>query len=117
MAYSTSNPPFLLARGIAGGMAGSTAANSTAFTGYVTMWGGGNQWYYRSSDPVATVVASSYFTNGMQLGMRLGDVVTIVDMGQGSSMFLSLSVVSAVTTGTTTVGGVTLTTGNLGSTI
>ena len=115
MAYSTSNPPFRVWGGIASGAQGSTLAQSTAFTGYVGASGGGAGWIYVSSDPVATVVGSSYFTDGMQRGMRLHDIVGIVDIGQGSSAFLTFSTVKVVTTGTTGPGGVTLTTGNLGS--
>ena len=104
-----------MARAPAGAMA-STVGMSTTFTGYATMTGGGNMWGYRSTDLVATVCGSSYFTNGMQLGMRLGDLVYIIDTGQ-STMQISFAPVNVVTTGTTGPGGVTLTTGNLGSTI
>lgn len=115
MAYSTSNPPFRIWGGTGNGFAGSTLAQSTAFTGYVGASGGGAGWVYVSSDPVGTVTGSSYFTDGFQRGMRLHDIVGIVDIGQGSSAFLTFTTVKVVTTGTTVVGGVTLTTGNLGS--
>lgn len=58
MAYSTSNPPKLVATGIAG---------------Y------GNLWHYSSADVAADVDADGYITNGVSLGMKLNDSVIVVD--------------------------------------
>jgi hypothetical protein len=58
MAYSTSNPPYLITPNINGGK---------------------KLWYYSSVDAVTLVRVSGYFTNGWGLGMRLGDLVFVID--------------------------------------
>lgn len=58
MAYSTSNPPQLLASGIAGL---------------------GQLWMYKSADPEATFDDTDYITNASDLGMRDGDAVIVID--------------------------------------
>lgn len=58
MAYSTSNPPFLIAEGVQGT---------------------GSLWMYRSTDAATAVRVSGYITNGWDLGMRAGDLVMMVD--------------------------------------
>jgi hypothetical protein len=57
MAYATSNPPRLVTQPIAG----------------LRMW------QYESTDAVATVRVSGYFTNGYDLGMRKGDIIVVLD--------------------------------------
>lgn len=68
MAYSQSNPPFLISQGIAGGF---------------------RQWVYKSTDSAATIDTAGYFTNGWALGMRAGDLVLTVktDASPISSQF------------------------------
>ena len=61
MAYSTSNPPYLIATPI-----GSE---------------GGRKWMYRSSDSSALVDNDGYITNGKALGMRVGDSVEVGQRG------------------------------------
>lgn len=97
MAYSTSNTPYLLVPGL-GGAAQSTVGASTAAVGFATAMGGGNFWGYRSSDPAATVVGSSYFTNGYNLGMRLADPIWVIDTGSTTKPLVTPAYVSAVTT-------------------
>ena len=58
MAYSTSNPPALMA----GGQSGQKRI-----------------WQYSSADAKATVDTSGYFTNGYDLGMRDGDLIFVYD--------------------------------------
>lgn len=58
MSYSTSNPPRCVARGI--GASGST-------------------WHYQSTDVHTDVDDTNYFSNGHALGMRVGDVVLVVE--------------------------------------
>jgi hypothetical protein len=68
MPYSTANRPFLTVAAVAGGFGvGSSDA-------------GGNRWMYRSSDAIATVIATGYFTEGgpNKLNMRPGDIVDFV---------------------------------------
>lgn len=117
MAYSTANGPYLLVGGMGGG-AQSTVGASTAATGYLTASGGGNIWGYMSSDPVATVVGASYFTDGGNRGMKLGDIVFSRDTGQGTTLVMAIAVVTSVTTAPSSgYYPVTVYAGNLGSTI
>lgn len=54
MAYSTDNPPALVSTGVAGKF---------------QVWG------YDSTDAATVVRANGYITNGVALGMKVGDVV------------------------------------------
>lgn len=66
--------------------------NSTAQPTY-----GGNQWFYKSTaDALATVVGTSYFSNGWKRGMRKWDQVQFQDVA--STLFHTVSV-TAVATG------------------
>lgn len=78
MAYSTSSPPTCSAQGI-GGIAK------------------GKLWTYLSADVHTDVDATDYFSNGHALGMRVGDIVFVVETD--NSYALSMHVVTAVTTG------------------
>ena len=60
MAYETSNPPALISQGI-GGTAGTRI------------------WMYVDGDASATIDALDYFTNGYDLGMKVGDNLILVD--------------------------------------
>jgi len=55
MAYSASNPPVKVAQGV----------------------GGPALWIYNSADVHTDVDASDYFTNGYDLGMKVGDHVIV----------------------------------------
>ena len=63
-ASSLSNPPVAVwsALGGAGGNSGL----------------GGTHWLYRSSEAVATVATADYFSDAYQLGMKVGDLITVV---------------------------------------
>jgi lipid-binding SYLF domain-containing protein len=76
MTYSTTNPPGLMAQGIGG---------------Y-----GPRMWTYKSSDAAATVCGSSYFSNGHALGMKVGDLVAVLNT---ASTLGTIGYVSNVTTG------------------
>lgn len=58
MAYSTSNPPEKLVSNLDGTF---------------------NIWVYRSTDASTVVDGANYFTNGVSLGMKAGDMVWVVD--------------------------------------
>jgi hypothetical protein len=75
MAYSTSNPP-----------------------AYVEgrLGGGHGRWVYISTDAIATVNTSGYFTNGHALGLRVGHMIEVIDTATPTT---SLAVVADVTTG------------------
>lgn len=57
MAYSTSNPPVLQSQAIAGPRI----------------------WFYQSADAQTDVRVSGYFSNGIDLGMKTGDLVIVTD--------------------------------------
>ena len=57
MAYSTANPPVR----VAGAVAGPSI------------------WYYTSDDAKTVVDDGDYFTNGHDLGMRVGDIVYLIE--------------------------------------
>ena len=61
MSYATTNPPGISVPAFNAG--GSVP----------------NFWYYTSADAAATVAGAGYFTNGVALGMKLNDIVFVVD--------------------------------------
>lgn len=63
MAYSTSTPPRLKANG--------------------GLYGAGQTWTYSTADTAATVDTSGYFSNGGDLGMKVGDIVEVTVTGTG----------------------------------
>ena len=75
------NPPICISggglaqpqRNTYNGVLSPTTAQSTA--AYV---GGGNLWYYRSSDSSTIACSAGYFTDGLQLGMKTGDAMIYV---------------------------------------
>jgi hypothetical protein len=106
MAYSTLNPPLLLARGL--GTQTSTLAAllySTAQTSNAAVRGGTGLWIYQSSDPSTTVVGTlSYFTNGLDLGMKNGDCIIVQSVSSGGSTANLLMGISALVTTNSTAG-------------
>lgn len=76
MAYSTSNPPVLMAQ--VGGA-------------------GPRQWYYTSTDVHTDVDAADYFSNGHAVGMAVGDIMFVVK--STATVGATLHSVSAVTVG------------------
>lgn len=88
MAYSTSNPPALIA--------GGTGA-------------GPRIWTYSSTDAVTVVRVSGYFTNGYTLGMRAGDLVLVLDNDASPLTGSWCWVASATSTTVDLSDGVTIT--------
>lgn len=80
MAYSTSNPPVLISQSLGGNH--------------------GAVWLYKSADDDATVNGASYFSNGVTLGMKVGDIVLVIDTTTPKGSFCFVTSVSgdAVTT-------------------
>lgn len=68
MAYNVANPPVKLSEGPLTSF-GATEAGAGNF--------GGALWMYKSTDADATVRAAGYFTNGVALGMQVGDIVYV----------------------------------------
>ena len=84
MAYSTTNPPNNIAQGNAGP----------------------SVWHYASADAHGAVDGAGYFTNGDDLGMKVNDVVMVVDTATPSATIHRVSAVTAG--GAATVGAATL---------
>jgi len=76
MAYAVTNPPTLLTQRIGGG---------------------GALWHYASTDVSTDVDAAGYFTNGDALGMKVGDVMHVIETD--NSYALTLHSVTSVTAG------------------
>ncbi len=86
MAYSTSIPPMAYIVGI--------GAMPTL-------------WVYRSTDDDGTVNGAGYFTDGVALGMKVGDIVIVVDTTTPQVSFNRVSSVNTTTgTATTAFGAV-----------
>ncbi len=75
MAYSTTTPPVR----VAGALAGPSI------------------WYYTSDDAKTLVDDSGYFTNGHDLGMRVGDIVYLIEAD--NSFILVMASVTVSTAG------------------
>lgn len=85
MAYSTSNPPKLSAQPIAGP----------------------RLWIYTSTDVSTDVDDAGYFTNGYLLGMRVGDVVHVIETDNSYAHTVHSVTVANATTGAVTVSAAT----------
>lgn len=90
MAYAVTNPPGL--------------KSSAPLTGP------GQTWFYRSTDVATDVDAVGYFTNGYDLGMRVGDIVEVFDTDTNNVLTLH-RVITATAGGAVTVSttGLTIT--------
>ena len=77
-ASSSPNPPTLMTQRIAGGPA---------------------VWAYKSTNTAGTAAASSYFSDGDALGMRVGDFVHVVNTSTAGFAGHAFCVVSVVTSG------------------
>lgn len=74
MTYSTANRPYLTVTPVGGGFnAGSSDV-------------GGARWAYRSTELLATVVTTGYFTDGHKLGMRPGDIVEFIRLSSAGTL-------------------------------
>lgn len=74
MAYSTSNPPALIAQGVGG---------------Y------GKQWMLVTTDAAGTADANDYITNGAALGLSVSDSVILVDTATPLTTFHRVESVTA----------------------
>lgn len=86
-ATSVANPPVQIARAMGGTL------NTTSTGG-----GGGGLWFYASTNSSTDWFSTAnFFTDAYYLGMRTGDVM-IVTGATGSSAYLAVGLVGAVTT-------------------
>lgn len=106
-ATSVSNPPrnvLAAAMSMVSGTTGLTTAPS-APGGQ-----GGGLWYYCSTNATTDLVASGFFSDGENLGMRPGDMVMGVQFtSAGSSVITFYGAITAITT----AGAASLSTGSL----
>lgn len=87
MAYSTTNPPYLMSQPIAG-----------------RRW-----WQYDSSEGSTVILtATGYFSNGVALGMKLGDLIFTQGDSGGTTRTFGIGIVSSVNTTAGSVGGALL---------
>lgn len=92
-ASSVANPPINLVRGVgntvngAGNVLGSSLQTTNPFSG------GNGLWYYSSSDGSTVLQAAGYFSDGLSLGMRNGDVLISVSQSSlGTSPTMQIGV-------------------------
>ncbi len=64
-----------------------------------------NVWIYKSADDDATTNGAGYYTNGKDLGMKLNDVVIVVDTATPLVSLCSVSSVNSTTGAVTTKFG------------
>lgn len=79
MAYATTNPPKLLVKGV------GTAPSL---------------WSYSSTDAHTDVDAAGYFTDGANLGLRVGDVMIVVDTDSATATIHSVATVTGINVAT-----------------
>ena len=78
LGVSAANPPILLSRGV--GQINNTSGNVLGSSLQTTtpVAGGSGFWYYASSDGSTLLMGVGYFTDGLSLGMRNGDMLMSV---------------------------------------
>lgn len=96
--------PWAITQPVAGGFQGGSTNT------------GGTVWTYKSSDPITTVIGSSYFSNGFAIGMRVSDTVMVLDTVTPALSFAFVSAVTTAASGSQTGGGATLSTLCMGTT-
>lgn len=101
------NPPRCIAGNALAGVAGATTGLSTAPDAPNTQ--GGSLWFYASTNLTTDVVASNFFSDGLKLGMRPGDVVLGVQFSSaGSSVQFFIGSITGVSS-----SGASLSTGSV----
>ena len=108
-ASSVTNPPRLLIPAL-GGVANTTGLTTGA---HVQASQGGQLWFYSSTNLSTDLFVSNFFTDGLELGMRPGDIVI---GNQFSSAGSSVETYIASVTGVSTSGATLSTGGSLTST-
>ena len=115
-ASSIANPPRLLTNPLATNSAiagsteylstqGSTAANNANAPG----GGGGQLWFYASTNLTTDLVAANFFSDGFYIGMRAGDIVQGAQFSSlGSSVTTFMGAIVSVST-----AGASLSTGSV----
>lgn len=84
MTYSTSLPPMLT-------------------SGPLTRAAGTNTWVYKEAATFDVIRAANYITNGLDLGMKIGDMLEHWDVTSASAPILTLGRVTNVTSSGVTI--------------
>jgi hypothetical protein len=114
---SLANPPRLISAGaLYGGVGGSssltTVGSTAAFAQDSPNIQGGQLWYYCSTNLTTDLTEAGFFSDGADLGMRVGDLVICTQFSSfGSSVMMSMHPVTVVDT---TAGDVDLSAGTAG---
>jgi hypothetical protein len=95
MAYATTNPPVKVSQG----PLTTTNANEPGGTNTIPQI-----WVYSSADPIATVQGAGYFSNGLTLGMKVSDIVFVIDNNL-LRFYPSFVTATTATAGAPTVAG------------
>ena len=95
MAYATSNPPALVWSTLTGPAIADSAGTTQGSSGH-----GCRMWVYVSTDVSTVVDATEFFTDGFNLGMRRGDLVTVVERVSGGATTLVTTHTVALSTAT-----------------
>lgn len=99
MAYSINNPPVKISFG---GLTSYGAQEAGSGTG---AYGGLNIWLYKSQDAIATVQGAAYFSDGIQRGMMIYDLVYVIDLNLGRGYLCFVSALTPVAAGTNPFAG------------
>lgn len=99
---TASNPPLLIFRPMARLTSTAAVLGSTATTVVANqVLGGMGLWYYSSTDGSTLIQAPGYFTDGLQLGMRVGDLLFNISASSLGVTVSNLGVGILVTTNST----------------
>lgn len=58
-----------------------------------------NVWEYTSTDPMSSILTTGYFTDGSSKGMRVGDIVWVVNQSTPTTVQCQVSAATVTTTG------------------
>ena len=110
---SVANPPINLIRGVGYQSPGGNLFYSSAATSYAAFSGGNGLWYYQSTDATSVITGTAtYFTDGLALGMRMGDacmVMSVTSAGATAGPLFGIGVLYS----TNSTAGFSLSTGTL----
>ena len=94
---SLANPPRQIAHGgspIVNQSGNLLGISGTSIASTLPFVGGTSLWYYCSSDSATIASSPAYFTDGLALGMRSGDVMLVVNQSSyGTSPSFSIGVI------------------------
>jgi hypothetical protein len=98
-ASSVRNPPVNLLQILGRYTSTASVLGATGLSGNV--YGGGGLWVYASTDGSTLIQAPGYFTDGLQLGMRVGDILFNYSASSLGTTVSNLGIGVIVTTNST----------------